>query len=208
MKLSWLIPQEKQFFDIMENQSKNVLAGIEALIEMMENYNRTEQKRSKIKEIENVGDNIVHDLHDKLHKTFITPIDREDIANIASCLDDVLDLVEGISDRLVLYKIDKPTVHIKEMTRNILTAMKNIHSAIQKMRNSKDFDGIKKHIIEINRIEGVSDAIYRNAIAELLRTRDAIKIIKLKEIYDNLEFGVDRCEDAANILEDIIRKHA
>lgn len=208
MRLSWLIPQEKKFFDIMENQSGNVLKGVETLIDMIENYSNVEERRRKIKEIEETGDSIVHDLHDLLHKTFITPIDREDIASIASCLDDVLDLAEGVSDRLVLYKIETPSIHVKELTRNILTAMQNIHSAIQKLRNSKDFDGIKKHIIEVNRLEGVADAIYRNAIAELLTTEDAIEIIKLKEIYDNLEFGVDRCEDAADIIENILRKHA
>ncbi len=117
--LSWLVPQEKHFFDMIENQSKNVLTGVDALVNMLENYNEIDKKRENIKQIENNGDKMVHDIFAELNKTFITPIDREDISKLVCSLDDILDNLEAAAERLVLYGIKKPPVYMLDFAKTL-----------------------------------------------------------------------------------------
>ena len=120
--LSWLIPQEKYFFDMIEQQSKNVLQGVDALVDMLEHYNEIEKKRDKIKQIENDGDKMVHDIFAELNKTFITPIDREDITKLTSSLDDILDNLEAVAERLLSTKL-----------KNLLNICMNLHRYCKKL---------------------------------------------------------------------------
>ena len=117
--LSWLIPQEKYFFNMIDEQSHNVLLGVDALVDMLKNYTDIDNKREKIKKIENDGDKMVHDIFAELNKTFITPIDREDISKLTSSLDDILDNLEAVAERLVLYDIKKPPAFMLEFATTL-----------------------------------------------------------------------------------------
>jgi uncharacterized protein len=206
--LSWLIPQEKQFFDMIEKQSKNVTECVDALIDMLEYYENLDEKRKKIKEKENEGDRMVHEILSELNKTFITPIDREDICKLVSSLDDILDNLEAVSERLVLYKIKKPPKYMFEFAQTLHTTSNNVHEAIALLRNFKDAAHIKNFCKEVHTLENEGDALLRKAMAELFNGKDPIEILKIRELYDDMEAAIDRCEDVADVIGDILVKYA
>jgi predicted phosphate transport protein (TIGR00153 family) len=156
-------------------------------------------------ELEHVGDKIVHDIIKRLAKTFITPLDREDIYGLASTLDDILDSIEATADLMVLYRIEQPTTHVVEQTTVLAKQTAVLRLAIDGLEKRK---GLDAHWIEINRLENDGDRLYRDAVAELfdggMETTD---IIKWKDIYTTLEGAIDQCEDIANILESIVLKN-
>jgi uncharacterized protein len=203
----WIIPQDKHFFDMLENEAQNVLDGSLSLLDMLKNYENVAEKQKKIKSIEHKGDDAVHEIFEQLNKTFITPIDREDISVLASELDDVLDNVDGTALRLVLYEIKKPEEDMVRLAEVLVTQATELNAAVSGLRNLRNPKDIEKRCIEINRLEDVADDIYRKAIARLFKGKDAIEIIKLKEVYDRLEFATDDGEDAANVISDIVVKN-
>jgi uncharacterized protein len=205
--LSWLIPQEKRFFDMIELQSKNVLEGVDALVNMLEHYNEIDKKREKIKQIENEGDRMVHDIFSELNKTFITPIDREDITKLTSSLDDILDNLEAVSERLIIYEIKKPPQYMLEFAQILQKTTRNVNQGINLLRNFKEAKQIRGFCREINTLENEGDILLRRATAELFNKKDPIEIIKIKELYDDLEAAIDRCEDVADVIGDILVKY-
>lgn len=205
--LSWLIPQEKHFFDMIEQQSKNVLTGVDALLDMLENYNDIDVKREKIKQIENQGDKMVHDVFAELNKTFITPIDREDISKLTSSLDDILDNLEAVSERLVIYEIKKPPMYMLDFARTLRKTAFNVDEGINLLRNFKEAKQIREFCREIHTLENEGDKLLRKATAELFTKKDPIEIIKMKELYDDMEAAIDRCEDVADVIGDILVKY-
>ena len=205
--LSWLIPQEKHFFDMIERQSKNVLEGVDALVNMLEHYNEIDKKREKIKQIENEGDKMVHDIFSELNKTFITPIDREDITKLTSSLDDILDNLEAVSERLIIYEIKKPPKYMLEFAQILQKTTRNVNQGINLLRNFKEAKQIRAFCKEINTLENEGDILLRKATAELFTKKDPIEIIKIKELYDDMEAAIDRCEDVADVIGDILVKY-
>lgn len=205
--LSWIIPKEKQFFDMIEKQSKNVLDAVNALVNMLEHYEHLDEKRTKIKQKEDDGDKMVHDIFSELNKTFITPIDREDICKLTNSLDDILDNLEAVSERLVLYKIKTPPKYMLEFAKTLQKTANNVHEAISLLRNFKDAKQIKNFCKEIHTLENEGDALLRKATAELFNGKDPIEIIKTKELYDDIEAAIDRCEDVADVIGDILVKY-
>jgi predicted phosphate transport protein (TIGR00153 family) len=205
--LSWLIPQEKHFFDMIERQSKNVLEGVDALVNMLEHYNEIDKKREKIKQIENEGDKMVHDIFSELNKTFITPIDREDITKLTSSLDDILDNLEAVSERLIIYEIKKPPQYMLEFAQILQKTTRNVNQGINLLRNFKEAKQIRAFCKEINTLENEGDILLRKATAELFTKKDPIEIIKIKELYDDMEAAIDRCEDVADVIGDILVKY-
>ena len=205
--LSWLIPHEKYFFDMIEQQSKNVLEGVDALVNMLEHYNEIDKKRDRIKQIENEGDKMVHDIFSELNKTFITPIDREDITKLTSSLDDILDNLEAVSERLIIYEIKKPPEYMIEFAQILQKTTRNVNEAINLLRNFKDAKQIRGYCREVNTLENEGDILLRKATAELFTKKDPIEIIKTKELYDDLEAAIDRCEDVADVIGDILVKY-
>ncbi|HEY0580440.1 MAG TPA: DUF47 family protein, partial [Candidatus Nitrosocosmicus sp.] len=167
-----------------------------------------EEKVSQIKDLEHEGDNITHTLFTTLFQTFVTPLDREDIAGLASAIDEVLDYTDGIADRFLLFNIKRPTPHMIELSKILLAATQEIHfvvNILHKMRNASE---LITHCSNIKKYEQQADSIYRRAIAELFKTNDnAIEIIKLKEVYENFESALDRCQDVSDIIEDIALKY-
>ncbi len=204
----WIIPQDKHFFNMLENESNNVLDGSNAFLEMLKNYENIKQKQQKIKDIEHQGDDFVHEIFEELNKTFITPIDHEDISALASAFDDVLDYIDGTAARLVLYEIKKPEENMIKLAEVLLKQATELNTALSGLRNIKNPKDIERRCIEVNRLENVADDIYKTSVAELFRRKDAIEIMKLKEIYERIEFATDKCEDAANVISDIVVKNS
>ncbi len=201
-----IIPREEKFFEMFEEAAKNIHEGSRFLVEMMENYTGVEERVKKIQEIEHQGDAITHNIVRKLNQTFITPIDREDIYSLSGSLDDVLDFIEAVADRMVVFKIRQPTPEAIRLSRIIFESSREIELAISQLKSLKQIYG---HCVEINRLENEADRITRDAIARLFEeVQNPIEVIKWKEIYENLEIATDRCEDVANILERIVLKHS
>jgi len=192
---------------MIERQSKNVLEGVDALVNMLEHYNEIDKKREKIKQIENEGDKMVHDIFSELNKTFITPIDREDITKLTSSLDDILDNLEAVSERLIIYEIKKPPQYMLEFAQILQKTTRNVNQGINLLRNFKEAKQIRAFCKEINTLENEGDILLRKATADLFKKKDPIEIIKIKELYDDMEAAIDRCEDVADVIGDILVKY-
>jgi uncharacterized protein len=208
---SWLRGNDKMIIGMLEKQSANLVKATTSLIEIVSESKEVdinEDKISQIKNLEHEGDNITHTLFTTLFQTFVTPLDREDIAGLASAIDEVLDYTDGIADRFLLFNIKRPTPHMIELSKILLSATQEIHfvvNILHKMRNASE---LITHCSNIKKYEQQADSIYRKAIAELFETNDnAIEIIKLKEVYENFESALDRCQDVSDIIEDIALKY-
>lgn len=202
-----LMPQEKIFFTLLEQESKNVLAGAQALSDLIQKFGELPERRIKIKGIEHEGDDIVHNIYDHLIKTFITPIDREDIAKLASLYDDVLDYIEAVANRLFLYEIRSPTEPMKKFTDIVVKSVEEIDFAFGSIHKIKAPE-VEKRIIEVERLENEADVVLNESVAGLFKTSDAITIIKLKEIYELMETITDKCEDVVQVIRDIIVEYS
>jgi len=201
-----LIPRETAFFDMFRNAAHNMIEASRLLKDMMEEYKEPVEQARRIKDLEHVGDGITHDIIRKLNQTFITPIDREDIYGLASVLDDVLDLVEAVSDRFVVYKVPAPTEAAIKLANILYQSSVAVGKGIDRL--GKHHADVQEWCIQVNTLENEADRISRDAISALFeKEKDPIVVIKWKEIYENLEEGTDRCEDVANILERIALKH-
>jgi predicted phosphate transport protein (TIGR00153 family) len=204
----WIIPQSKHFFDMFAEQADVVVEGSEALLDMVKNFNNVAQKRDKIKDIEHKGDELVHKIAQELNKTFVTPIDQEDISKLASRMDDILDYIEAASHRIWSYEIKAIPPDMIKLTEVIVTSSKEVNHAVKDLRNFKKKNEIMEHCIEINRLENMGDDITHTAVAALFKKHDAIDIMKLKEIYEYLEEATDKCEDAADVIKDVFMKNS
>jgi uncharacterized protein len=206
MKLSWLIPQEKKFFDLLEEYADLTRQCTNQLLNFFEEFDKRKEKWRDIKALEERGDDLLHRIVDELNLTFITPIDREDIYALANGLDDILDFAEGAAERAIMFKIKEPTNRLIELCEVLYQATKELSSAMILLRHNDRWKDLKKHIVEINRLENRGDELMRITLTELFDTKDAIEILKLKEIYEHIEESIDRCEDVANVIESLIVK--
>jgi len=202
-----ILPREKIFFQLLERESGNVLLGAEALHELIETYEKLAEKRNRIKDIEHQGDDIVHEIYSHLRKTFVTPIDREEIGQLASLYDDVLDLINGVANRLYLYEIGKPTQVMRQFVDLVLKSVKEIDVAFAAIHEI-EAPGIEARCNEVDRLENEADALLNESVAALFKNYDAITLIKLKEIYEILEAITDKCEDVAQIIRTIIVEYS
>jgi len=200
-----LIPKEEAFFDLFKQAAHNVIEGSRLLKEMMEDHRDLHGKAKKIKEVEHVGDGITHDIAVRLNQTFITPIDREDIHDLASALDDILDAVEAVADRFVIYKIARPTESAIRLADILYRASVAVGCGVDRIGMSHT--QVKEYGVQVNSLENEADRVSRDAISELFEKEiDPISVIKWKEIYETFEEGTDRCEDVANVIERIVLK--
>ncbi len=202
-----LIPREKLFFQLLEQESKNVLAGAQALSDLIQNFDNLPEMRNKIKDIERLGDDIVHSVYDRLVKTFITPIDREDISKLASLYDDVLDYIYAVVNRLYLYEIRSPTDPMQKLTNLVVKSVREIDFAFASIQKIKAPE-VESRIIEVDRLENEADVVLNESVAALFKSNDAISIIKLKEIYELMETITDKCEDVVQVIRDIILEYS
>jgi predicted phosphate transport protein (TIGR00153 family) len=201
-----LIPKEEKFFDMFISMAQNAHESSKLLTLMMEQPDKIRDTAESIKALEHKGDRMTHDLIVKLNKTFIVPIDREDIYGLSSKLDDVTDLIESIARRLVLFKVTEVSEPALELARVLQRSTAAIVVAVSELQNGMK---VMDPCIEINRLEDEADHIYHLALAKLFESeKDPIALIKWKELYEKLEASLDRCEDVANVIEGIIVKNA
>jgi len=204
-----LIPREDRFFFYLEKISENVVEGGKALYDLMVNFENVPEKAKKVLEIEHEGDILTHEIVDLLNRTFITPIDREDIHELVQRLDDIVDLSEEVADRIVMCKVCAPDANSIKLAEIILAASEEIRKAIKGLKNLKRSRRILDHCIEINRLENEGDRHFREALSILLNENsDAVRLIKWKEIIEKLESAIDKCEDVANIIQSVVVKYA
>jgi predicted phosphate transport protein (TIGR00153 family) len=200
-----LIPRDKQFFELLEKESENVLLGSEALKDMIYYFREVPAKRERVKALEHRGDEIVHEIYQKLNKSFITPIDHEDISRLASSYDDVLDHIYAAANKLALYEVGEPTIVMKQFADIVLRSVEEIDAAFSNMR--KLSPEIDQRCTEVDRLENVADVLLNESVADLFKGGDILKIVKLKEIYEELEEITDKCEDVGYVLRDIVMKN-
>jgi uncharacterized protein Yka (UPF0111/DUF47 family) len=204
-----LIPREESFFELFDGAAKNVHEGALAMLEFLEKFNDPVERAKRMKDIEHAGDRITHDTIERLNRTFITPFDREDIHELVTKLDDILDLIDTSMNRMVLYKVEKPTEDALLLARCLRHSTALILEAMPLLRNMKNGPEILKRCIAIHGQENEADRIEQHGLASLFDNKhEAVEIIKWKDIYGDLETATDRCEDVANVLEGIVLKNA
>ncbi len=200
-----LLPKEEAFFDLFKQAAHNVIEGSRLLKELMEDYTNVQQKIERIKEVEHIGDGITHDIALRLNQTFLTPLDREDIHDLASALDDILDAVEAVADRFAIYKITQPTESAIRLGDILHRASVAVGRGVDHIAMSHE--EVKEYSVQVNSLENEADRVSRDAISELFeKETNPIAVIKWKEIYETFEEGTDRCEDVANVIERIVLK--
>jgi uncharacterized protein len=202
------LPRETSFFDFFEQHAALTIEGTKEFLSMVTTGANVAAKCRRISDIEHETDTITHRCVEALHKTFITPIDRDSIHRLITRMDDVMDYVEAAAERIELYEISTMTSDVRDLSDVLHRSAQQVEAAIRELRNLKDTQHTLKLCIDINRLENEADAILRRSVARLFKEeRDPIMVIKWKEIYENLENASDRCEDVANIIEGVILEH-
>ena len=205
--LNKLIPTDKRFFALFTQSADLLRQGAEALAQAVENPARSGEFALKLERLEHDGDTLTHDILSLLDKSFLTPIDREDIHALVQALDDCLDYMESVTERMQLYGLMQPTEFMKQMVDVIRKQAAEIHILLPLISGFK-YEKIIPHCKEINRLENVGDKLLREALADLFKgTTEPLTVMKWKDIYDYLETATDKCEDVAGIVERIVLKH-
>ena len=200
-----LIPREEKFFDDFLNLADRIVSGATLLERMLASDPPTWDTALQIRQIEQECDALTHQIIQRLNKTFVTPIDREDIHELAKTLDDVMDAIDNAAALIPLYRIEWIRPGARELTHVIIKQTDAIRAAVEALEQKK---GVLQHAIEINRLENEADRIHKQVIGQLFdEEKDPIAVIKWKEIYDILEEATDACEDVANLLENVVVKH-
>jgi predicted phosphate transport protein (TIGR00153 family) len=198
--------RDREFFDLFEEAALNVVRGADLLDQMLAHYPERADLSRDIVICEQEGDRITHDIHHRLNSTFVTPIDREDILELTSDLDDIIDLIDEVSDYLGLYKIEAPMEQAQRMAHILLQATRQISEAMPRLRTFQD---MTHYTVEVNRLENDGDRMSRNAIASLFDNGiDPMVVIRWKDIFERLEEAIDACEHVANTLEGIVIKNS
>jgi predicted phosphate transport protein (TIGR00153 family) len=203
------LPRETSFFDFFERHAAKTVEGVKEFVALASGEVDVVTGAKRIKQIEHETDVITHHCVEALHKTFITPIERDDIHRLITRMDDIMDYVEAAAERIALYELATMTPEAKAMALVLLRATEEIQRALRGLRDLRNGEAIIRSCIEINRMENEADDILRATVAKLFKEeRDPITVIKWKEIYENLENATDRCEDVANIIEGVVLEHA
>ncbi len=203
-----LLPRDEQFFDLFEQATDVILAGADTLRQMLNDFGNAETYRAKIADLEHQGDAVIHKVMDKLNRTFVTPLDQEDIRALASRLDDIIDYTQAAAERLVLYQVTEPYPACVELVTVLLETVTEVKHVVGLLREMDSHREILIGCIEINRLENTGDKIYREAMGRLFREGNLLELMRWKEIIEQIEQAIDECEDLADIVESIIVKHA
>lgn len=204
-----IMPREEKFFDLFEQGVQSVTSAALKLKELVDNWETPEDIVAEITEIEHQGDTVTHQIYAQLHRTFVTPFDREDISLLAGSIDDVTDFIQAAADAMLVYKIEKPGKNARDLADIIVAASQEVQKAVKQLKNRKDIKNMLVSCVEINRLENIADRIYRRALGELFDGKaNLVDIIKWREIYQHMESATDRCEDVADVLEGVALKQA
>ncbi len=199
-------PKDREFFDLFEEATANAVRGADLLDEMLADWPDRSHLARDIVVCEHEGDRITHDIHQRLNATFVTPIDREDILELTSALDDVVDLIDEVADYLGLYQIEAPMEQAQRLAHILLQATREIAQAMPRLRSFQD---LSHFTVEVNRLENDGDRISRDAIASLFHGGiDPMVVIRWKDIFERLEEAIDACEHVANTLAGIVIKNS
>ena len=203
------LPRETSFFDFFEQHAGLTIEGTKEFLSMVTTGANIAAKCRRISDIEHETDTITHRCVEALHKTFITPIDRDSIHRLITKMDDIMDYVEAAAERIELYEVTTMTSDVRDLADVLHRSSLQVELCVRGLRQLKDPQQTLKLCIDINRLENEADAILRRSVARLFKDeKDPITIIKWKEIYENLEMASDRCEDVANIIEGVILEHS
>lgn len=204
-----LFPKEENFFNFFEELADKIEEGGKFFLEMTKNRDYSAAKVSRLKEIEHEADVITHKTYERMHKTFLTPIDREDIYALVNKMDSIMDVIEATAIRIHMYNVKKPDDEIIKQAEILFQAITKIKEIIHGLRDMKNSKMILDGCVEINTLENAGDVVLRSIITELfIKEKDAIELIKWKEIFERNEEAIDVCEDVSNTVEGIVLKHA
>jgi len=203
----WIVPQDKIFFSLLEKQSSVVRQATNLLLDIVMNPEGSEERISRIRNLEKRGDEVVEEIFYKLNRTFITPIDHEDLSTLSTAYDDVLDHVEGVAVRMHMFKIVQPNDIIKRFVSIIAEAVEEIDTAVGQLRKI-DVGRMRDRLEKIHFLENKSDDLFDSAIPTLFEGNDLKQIMIMKEIYEELEETADKCQDIALIIQDIVIKNS
>lgn len=203
------VPREKKFFALFEQSAQNTVKIAQQLRDLVYVWGNVRERVGIITELEHQGDAITHQVMAQLHRTFITPFDREDIALLAHSLDNVTDSIHAAADSMLLYKVERPTNRAKELADIVVQTAAEVEKAVSEIHGHIKREHLLRHCVEVNRLENMGDDVYRAAMAELFtESTDVAYLIKWREIYDHMESALDSCEDVANVLEGVALKYA
>ena len=198
-------PRDEQFFELFNRMADEIRAAAGMLEEMLATDPPDTSKVELIRDAEHRCDALTHDTIQRLHRTFVTPFDREDLYALASALDNVMDAIDHAAVLVRLYRITKVLPGARELTRTVSSSAARLDDALDALEKRKP---VQPHAVEINRLENEADRAYQNALQTLFDTQtDPILIIKWKEVFDMLELITDACEDVANVIEGVVVKH-
>lgn len=204
-----IMPRDTKFYDLFEQSTANLVIAAEKLVDLFNNYEDVEAKAKQLKDFEHRGDTITHEIIKRVNRTFVTPIDREDITLLAHSLDDVMDFIEAAGRTAFLYRVAQPTERARQLASIVVRMAYALNDVLPCLRHRKQFKRILEQCVEINSLENEADDVHHAAMAELFDSgKDASEIIKLRELYQHLEDATDRGEDVANVLEGVVLKYA
>ena len=200
-----LVPQNRAFYELFDRAAANLVETAELLVELLEHYPDRSQLVGRIKDHEHVGDDVTHEIVLMLNKTFVTPIDREDVYDLASALDDICDLMDQVADELSLYRVESVQPAAVEQARVVRRAVVILAEAIAALDGLRDIGDL---LVAIHTLEDEGDRIVRDAVAGLFANGlDPLVVIRWKDIYQDLEQAIDGCERAAHVLESVYLKN-
>jgi len=204
-----LFPKEDNFFDHFEELADKIAEGALFFLEMTRHRNYSAARVSRLKEIEHEADGIAHRTYEKMHKSFLTPIDREDIYALVNKMDNIMDAIESTAVRLHMYQVKEPHDAIIKQVEVLAQAISKIREVVHGLRNMKNSQMILDGCVEIHTLENTGDVILRTIIKDLFaEEEDAIELLKWKEIFELIEEAIDGCENVSNVVEGIVLKHA
>ncbi|MDR2855326.1 MAG: DUF47 family protein [Methanomicrobiales archaeon] len=204
----WLVPHDEEFFDLFDALASQIKLGADHLVCVFTDYTDISQKAIQMKEIETQADQTTHKVYDLLKDSFTTPFEPDEISKLAKAFDDVIDYMHDTCLHLDEYNIEATDTYMVEMATLVQKCAIELQSAVSLLRNIKYQTEISTHCIEVNRLENEVDVIRGRALKELFLSSDPIRIIKYKEVYEDLEMAADKCESAANVLSDMTIRHA
>ncbi|NLX49595.1 MAG: DUF47 family protein [Methanospirillum sp.] len=203
-----LIPQDQVFFDLFEEMADILVTAADLLVRFMESGAHPPECSQEMKDLEHAGDTVTHRIYNHLNRTFITPLEPEEISHLASVLDDVLDCIEGSIQMMRVYGVDEADDVMRQLAKLIRLSTVEVQGATRGLRKLSNGKQIAERVIEINRIENLADDVLGHALSDLFKTNDPVRILKLKDVYSELERATDRCEMVANIISDIVIRHS
>lgn len=204
-----LIPKEEKFFELFESQAAHGVAAAKVFRELALKWTRDTGPFDRLRDIEHEADITCHEIYDRLNRTFVTPFDREDIRELASELDTVVDLIESVGQRMRLYQIEASNEDLVRMADVLWQCTETVRKAVAELKTPEKSRRVFDYCIEVNRLENAGDQALGAAIGRLFQGKpDPLEVIKWKEIYETVEQAIDKCEDVAHTLETILVKQA